>query len=202
MPSPGSRATGAHEVRRGSRASSTRCGAAPCVGCSGPCASTPRSPHRARAGRQPGRRYDRLARGAGGVREQRLAHLATVHHRATGRAHHLQVPTAHAEELAEAWSARQQRGHAVTRHPEPALRADPQACRLHARVAGAPQPCRSRGVRRPARGGGPCEDGAGCRPRRSGAGGRRRHDGGQAVRRGSSAVRGARPAAGPVLAWR
>ncbi|MEN1886059.1 HEXXH motif domain-containing protein [Streptomyces mirabilis] len=65
-----------------------------------------------------------------GVREQRLAHLATVHHRATWRAHHLQVPTAHAEELAEAWSARQQRGHAVTRHPEPALRADPQACRL------------------------------------------------------------------------
>ncbi|MCX4423510.1 HEXXH motif domain-containing protein [Streptomyces mirabilis] len=64
-----------------------------------------------------------------GVREQRLAHLATVHHRATWRAHHLQVPTAHAEELAEAWSAGRP-GHAVTRHPEPALRADPGACRL------------------------------------------------------------------------
>lgn len=64
-----------------------------------------------------------------GVREQRLAHLATVHHRATWRAHHLQVPTAHAKELAEAWSAGRP-GQAVTRHPEPALRADPQACRL------------------------------------------------------------------------
>ncbi|MFJ8020487.1 HEXXH motif domain-containing protein [Streptomyces sp. NPDC096311] len=64
-----------------------------------------------------------------GVREQRLAHLATVHHRATWRAHHLQVPAARAKELAEAWSAGRP-GRAVTRHPVPALRADPGACRL------------------------------------------------------------------------
>ena len=64
-----------------------------------------------------------------GVREQRLARLATVHHRATWRAHHLQVPAAQAKELAEAWCAGRP-GDAVTRHPEPVLRADPQARRL------------------------------------------------------------------------
>ncbi|WP_327137082.1 HEXXH motif domain-containing protein [Streptomyces sp. NBC_01340] len=64
-----------------------------------------------------------------GVREQRLADLAAVHHRATWRAHHLHVPAAHAKELAEAWCAGRP-ADVVTRHPEPALRADPQACRL------------------------------------------------------------------------
>jgi HEXXH motif-containing protein len=64
-----------------------------------------------------------------GVREQRLAHLATVHHRATWRAHHLQVPAAHAEELVEAWCAGRP-VDVVTRHPELVLRADPQARRL------------------------------------------------------------------------
>jgi hypothetical protein len=64
-----------------------------------------------------------------GVREQRLARLATVHHRATWRAHHLQVPAAQAKELAEAWRAGRP-VDVVTRHPEPVLRADPQARRL------------------------------------------------------------------------
>ncbi|MCX5090869.1 HEXXH motif domain-containing protein [Streptomyces sp. NBC_00365] len=64
-----------------------------------------------------------------GVREQRLARLATVHHRATWRAHHLQVPAAQARELAEAWCAGRP-VDVVTRHPGPVLRADPQARRL------------------------------------------------------------------------
>ncbi|MFE4751013.1 HEXXH motif domain-containing protein [Streptomyces mirabilis] len=63
-----------------------------------------------------------------GAREQRLAHLATVHHRATWRVHHLHVPPAHARELADDWRA--ERRVDVGMRPERALRADSGACRL------------------------------------------------------------------------
>ncbi|MFD5566966.1 aKG-HExxH-type peptide beta-hydroxylase [Streptomyces cadmiisoli] len=63
-----------------------------------------------------------------GERERRLAHLATVHHRATWRAHHLRVPAAYAGELADAWRAG--RPADTASEPEPTLRADPSARRL------------------------------------------------------------------------
>ncbi|MFD7403299.1 HEXXH motif domain-containing protein [Streptomyces sp. NPDC059866] len=63
-----------------------------------------------------------------GAREQRLAHLSAVYHRATWRAHHLRVPSAHARELADAWRAGRPADSAS--RPEPTLHADPHACRL------------------------------------------------------------------------
>ncbi|MCX4906274.1 HEXXH motif domain-containing protein [Streptomyces sp. NBC_00878] len=63
-----------------------------------------------------------------GARELRLARLATVHHKAAWRVHHLRMPQEYAEELADAWSVGR-RAEAGGR-PEPELRADPQACRL------------------------------------------------------------------------
>lgn len=69
-----------------------------------------------------------------GGRELRLARLSATHHHATWRAHHLRADPAHAEQLARAWQAgeRTPPRPASTPAPTPALRPDPQACRLDA----------------------------------------------------------------------
>ncbi|MCD9875645.1 HEXXH motif domain-containing protein [Streptomyces guryensis] len=62
-----------------------------------------------------------------GEREQALARLASAHHQAAWRAHHLRPPTAYAEELARGW----EHGRPpADRAPEPELHPDPDACRL------------------------------------------------------------------------
>ncbi|NUQ96310.1 MAG: hypothetical protein HOY79_06990 [Streptomyces sp.] len=70
-----------------------------------------------------------------GQHEQHLARLASAHHQATWRAHHLHTPKAYAQALAQAW----QHGHRETVDeagappgpvPEPELRTDPGACRV------------------------------------------------------------------------
>ena len=70
-----------------------------------------------------------------GQHEVNLARLASVHHHATWRAHHLHTPKAYAQALAQAW----QHGHRahvdgsgtpLGPEPEPELRTDPGACRL------------------------------------------------------------------------
>ncbi|MFF4363982.1 HEXXH motif domain-containing protein [Streptomyces sp. NPDC001604] len=62
-----------------------------------------------------------------GQHEHNLARLASAHHQATWRAHHLHTPKTYAQALAQAW----QHGGAPLRPvPEPELRTDPGACRL------------------------------------------------------------------------
>jgi HEXXH motif-containing protein len=74
-----------------------------------------------------------------GEHEQHLARLASTHHHATWRAHHLHTPPAYARALALAWQhGREAVDDAGTpfarppagRAPEPELRTDPGACRL------------------------------------------------------------------------
>ncbi|MFI7403425.1 HEXXH motif domain-containing protein [Streptomyces sp. NPDC049541] len=62
-----------------------------------------------------------------GQHEQDLARLASAHHHATWRAHHLHTPKAYAQALAQAW---QHGGAPLGPVPEPELRTDPGACRL------------------------------------------------------------------------
>ncbi|GAA3804368.1 HEXXH motif domain-containing protein [Streptomyces coacervatus] len=69
-----------------------------------------------------------------GQHEQNLARLASAHHHATWRAHHLHTPAAHAQALAQAWqhgrAAVDDTGTPLGPEPEPELRTDPAACRL------------------------------------------------------------------------
>ena len=63
-----------------------------------------------------------------GEREERLARLATAHHHAAWRAHHLRVNPSHAAELQRAWA--DNRPARAASAPDRVLRTDPQACRL------------------------------------------------------------------------
>ncbi|MGI5455570.1 HEXXH motif domain-containing protein [Streptomyces sp. CA-249302] len=70
-----------------------------------------------------------------GERELSLARLASLHHRATWRAHHLHTPAPYALALAGAWEhgrSADDGPHTVFPDgaPEPELRPDPEACRL------------------------------------------------------------------------
>lgn len=65
-----------------------------------------------------------------GTREQRLAHLAAAHRRASWRGHHLHSPQTHAGKLATAWREGRRAEGLGGAGPEPELRADPDVCRL------------------------------------------------------------------------
>ena len=70
-----------------------------------------------------------------GEREESLARLASTHHYATWRAHHLRTPPEYAEALARQWEQGRPAADALPhpsadRSPEPELSPDPDACRL------------------------------------------------------------------------